>query len=127
MARAISQVSIVLPSGATAEVKGPAISPNKGIHSGLLALVKVVTPTFTNNITVTIKMYDRNGILLWTSAALAETSGTTGYALPVSIPINLQEYFSATPSGDPGSGGGTVTINADYIPDHYIPLQGGAV
>jgi hypothetical protein len=28
------------------------------------------------------------------------------------------DYYKVTPSGDPGAGGGNVTIDAEYIPDN---------
>lgn len=120
MAEHITRVSIVLPNAATDAVGSATtsyISRNYGVCRGTLTAIKVVTPNFTNAITTSIKLYDRNGILLYTSAALAETSTATGYYIPVSIPLTHGEYFTATPSGDPGAGGGTVTIDADFVPD----------
>jgi hypothetical protein len=115
MARSILQQTIICPNAATAEVLGDAISPNLGVYGGLLCMVKVVTPN-VNTITFIVKLYDRNDVLLWTSAALAENSGDTGYSIPVSIPLTYGEYFSVTPSGNPGADA-AVVINADYIPD----------
>ena len=125
MAKAIPRISIVLPDGAAAEVRqsSPAsISANVGVCQGILCSVKVVTPDFTNVVTTTIKIYDRNGILLWTSAALTENSGAAGHVTYVDIPLTYGEYVTATPSGDPGAGGGTVTIDMDYIPDHFMEV-----
>jgi hypothetical protein len=125
MAKQIPRISITLPNGAAAEVGGPTttkISGNIGVCQGNIAMVKVVTPNFTNPVTTTIRIYDRNGILLWTSAALAEASTATGYAIPVNIPISEKEYVTAQPSGDPGAGGGVVTIDMDYIPDNFMTL-----
>jgi len=124
MSQEIPTVSIVLPNGAAAEVGGSSttkISPNKGIYQGTICLVKVVTPDFTNAVTTTVRLYDRNGILKYQSAALAEASGASGFAIPVNIPIHYGEYVTAQPSGDPGAGGGTVTIDMEFIPDTVQP------
>ncbi len=125
MAKPIPRISITLPNGAAAEVRqsSPAnISQpnNQGVHQGIIAMVKVVTPNFTNAVNTTVKIYDRNGILLWASGALSENSGAAGYAIPVNVPISSGEYVTAQPSGDPGAGGGVVTIDMDYIPDSFI-------
>jgi hypothetical protein len=122
MSRKIDRISITLPNGATAEVGGASttrISSNKGVHEGEITLLKVVTPNFTNTITTTIKIYDSNGALKYTSEALAENSGASGRVLypPVPIPISEKEYVTATPSGDPGGTGGIVTIDMEYKPD----------
>lgn len=115
MAKQISRQSITCAATGTTEVAGSAISANKGVISGILCMVKVVTPN-VNSITFTIRLYDRNAVLLWASAALAENSGAPGYAIPVNIPLTEKEYFSAQASGTVGAGG-TVTIDADYLPD----------
>ena len=125
MAKAIPRISIVLPNGANAEVRMSdphSISANDGVYQGLLCMIKVVTPAFTANPTTLIKLYDRNGILLYTSAALAKGSGAAGYALAVDIPLTHGEYITATPSIDPTGSGGTVTIDMDYIPDHFMEV-----
>lgn len=122
MAKAIPRVSITLPNGASAEVTSDPISRGVGVYQGLLCLVKVVTPNFTNPVTTTVRLYDRNGVLLAESEALSENSGATGYILPSNIPLSYGEYLSAQPSGDPGAGGGIVTIDMDYIPDHFIEV-----
>jgi len=126
MSKEIPRVSITLPNGATAEVtqsSPAAISNNDGVYQGTLCIVKVVTPAFTANpCNTTIRLYDKNGILLWQSAALARASGTAGYAIPVSIPLSQKEYFTAQPSVDPTGSGGIVTIDSSYIPDTFIPF-----
>jgi len=125
MAKIIPRISIAFTSTGTAAVRqsSPAsISANTGKCQGLLCSVKVVTPNFTNAATTTVRIHDRNGIELYESAALAEASGADGYYLPVSIPITYGEYVTATPSIAVGSGGGTVTIDMDYIPDHFMEL-----
>lgn len=124
MSKPIPRISITLPNGAVAEVGGAStttISPNPGVHQGTICLLKVVTPNFTNPITTTIKIYDVNGAVKYTSAAFAENSGAGGYAIPVNIPIYSKEYVTATPSGDPGAGGGIVTIDMEFIPDTRQP------
>lgn len=120
MAENINRISITLPNGATAAVGSQATTPlrsGKGNCKGVLIMVKVVTPSFTNNVTTLVKLYDANGIMLWQSAALARGSGAPGYPSPVFIGLTYGEYFTATPSGDPGAGGGIVTIDCDYIRD----------
>lgn len=123
MAKIIPRISITLPNGAAAEVlqsSPAAISPNEGVYQGELCMVKVVTPNFTNTVTTIIRIYDRNGIKLWQSDPLPENSGAKGYAIPVDVPLTYGEKVSAQPSGDPGGTGGIVTIDMDYIPDHFI-------
>ena len=115
MAKQIPRITLVCANGGTIEKVGDPISPNKGVYSGTLCLVKVVTPN-VNSITFTIRLYDRNGVLVWQSAALAENSGAAGYSIPVSIPLTEKEYFSAQASGDPGSAA-SVTLDCDYISD----------
>jgi len=124
MAKIIPRISIILPNGASAEVRqsNPAsISANTGRCQGMLCMVKIVTPDFTNNVTTLVRLYDRNGILLAESEPLDKNSGAAGYVLPSSIPITYGEYVTAQPSGDPGSDG-TVTVDMDYIPDHFMEL-----
>lgn len=124
MAKAIPRISITLPDGGVAAVRQSdphSISANVGVYQGILCTVKVVTPNFANPITVLVKIYDRNGILLWTSAALAENSTATGHITYVDIPLVYGEYVTVTPSGDPG-GDGIVTIDMDYIPDHFMEV-----
>lgn len=124
MAKAIPRISITFPNTLDAEVRQSdphSISANAGVYQGILCSVKVVTPNFANPITTTIKLYDRNGILLWTSAALAENSTATGRVTYVDIPLTYGEYFTGTPSGDPGANG-TITIDCDYIPDHFLEV-----
>ncbi len=127
MSKSIPRISITLPNGATAEVQQalPArISENTGVYQGDITLIKVVTPNFTNSITTIIKIYDKNGFLKFTSSALAENSGTGGIPIwpTIPIPIEEREYVTATPSGDPGAGGGMVTIDIEYRPDIFIRL-----
>lgn len=123
MAKEIPRVSITLPNGASAEVRqsSPAqISENDGIYQGTICMIKVVTPNFTIAATTNVRLYDKNGILLWQSGALDEASGAAGYAIPVSLPVCQREYFTAQPSVDPGAGGGIVTIDTEYIPDTFV-------
>ena len=124
MSRPIPRISITLPNGASAAVGSAATTPlgtNKGVYQGTIALIKVVTPNFTNAITTTIRIYDANGILKYQTAALAENSGAAGYCIPVSIPIYAGEYVVAAPSDDPGAGGGIVTIDLEFVPDVVRP------
>jgi len=125
MAKEIPRVSITLPDGGVVAVRQtlpPQISENEGVYQGTLSMIKIVTPDFTNPVTTNVCLYDKNGVLLWQSGALAEASGVAGYAIPVSIPLSQREYFTATPSGDPGAGGGIVTIDCSYIPDVFVRL-----
>jgi hypothetical protein len=122
MAKEIPRVSITMPNGATAEVRqsSPAeISNNDGVYQGIMCMIKIVVPTLVASPTLTVRFYDKNGILLWQSGALAKNSGAAGYAIPVSLPICQREYFTAQPSIDPGATW-LVTIDADYIPDVFV-------
>jgi hypothetical protein len=122
MAKAITRVSITIGAAVGVETRQslPAeISLNEGVVQGMLCSIKVVTPNFTNVITSLVKLYDRNGVLMWSSAALAENSGAAGYFHSVSLPLTYGEYFTVTPSGVPGGAGGIVTCDCDYYPDSF--------
>jgi len=129
MSKLIPRISIVLPNGASAEVRQSAptkISQNDGVYQGDITILKVVTPNFSTPRTTTIRIYDKNGHLKYASSAIANNStaasgnGTIYPAVP--IPICDGDYVSAEPSGDPGGTGGTVTIDMEYKPDVFITL-----
>lgn len=121
MAHIIPRISIVIgaavDTAVTQSLPHTAISANWGPASGMLSAIKVVTPNFTNNVTTIVKLYDRNGVLLWASGALARNSGAAGYFHAVSIPLTYGEYFTAIASGVPGGSGGTVTVDCDQYSD----------
>jgi len=124
MAKIIPRISIAFTSTGTSEVRQAdphSISANEGRCQGLLCLVKVVTPNFTNPINTVVRIYDRNGILLAESEPLAENSGAAGYVIPANIPLTYGEYVTAEPSGAAGAAA-TVTIDMDYVPDHFMEV-----
>jgi hypothetical protein len=125
MAKVIPRISITVPIGAPAETRMSdphQISGNVGVHQGILCTVKVVTPNWTSAATCLVKIYDRNGILLWTSAAIAKNSGAVGNITYVDIPLVYGEYVTVTPSIDIVGGAAVVTIDMDYIPDHFMEV-----
>lgn len=127
MSKSIPRISVTLPNGATAEVLSNPISMagNTGVYQGSIILLKVVTPNFTNAITVKVAIYDTNGVQKYLSDPLAENSGASGRAIYPpwpGIPIESGEYIGVTPSGDPGAGGGIVTVDMEYLPDAHMRI-----
>ena len=125
MSKSIPRISVVCPNGGTTEVLSRTISlaGNTGVYQGLICAIKIVTPNFTNTITVTVSIYDKNGIKKWTQASIAENSGATGtcyYPPWPGVPVESGEYIGVLPSGDPGGTGGTVTIDMEFIPDPFM-------
>jgi len=127
MSKSIPRISVTLPNGAAAGVLSNAITVqgNTGVYQGVIILLKVVTPNFTNAITVRVAVYDANGIQKFLSDALAENSGAAGRAVYPAwpgIPIESGEYIGVTPSGDPGAGGGIVTVDMEFVPDAHMRI-----
>lgn len=125
MSKSITRQSITLTAAGVAEVLGSAISRNRGKYQGTICAIKVVTPNFTNAITVTVSIYDRNGVQKWSQSAIPEDSGASGhcyYPAWPGVPIEYGEYVGVLPSGAAGAGGGIVTIDMEYFPDAFIGL-----
>lgn len=124
MSKEIPRQTFTVPAGATAEVIGDPISLNEGVYQGQLTLLKVVVPNFTAAATITIKLYDRNDLLKYTSSAISKNTGAAGSAVLLTTPVPLfyGEYFSVTPSIDPVSSG-SVTIDAEYTPDARVTVR----
>lgn len=75
--------------------------------------IKVKAPDFTNAITLTINVYDSNGDLLFTKAAIAENAVTMVYPQVVEskpCPLVRKARVNITLSGAAGGSGGTVLI-----------------
>jgi hypothetical protein len=131
MAKNLDTLSVVVPNGSSSPVKSGLISQNSGVHNGLIELIKVNVPNFTAAITITLALYDTNGILKWSLAAIAKNAIATiipsvtlgAVTYPWKIPICGKEYWQVTPSGDPTGSGGTVVIDAEYSPDAFEKLS----
>ena len=82
--------------------------------NGWIAKMIVVTPDFTNAVTSTLTITDPDGIVVYTSAALAENLTTPlgdliGTAKTGEIPIGEHPWkMTCTLSGVAGAGGGIV-------------------
>jgi len=92
------------------------ISANKGVHQGKMVGFKLTVNDNTGNRTVTLKIVDKDGDVIYTSGNCAEA--VTTVTMGLDVPLVEQEIVRITPSGDPGASGLDVTnIVLYYHPD----------
>lgn len=104
-----------LAAGSTA-IDSDKISQNKGVHQGKLIGHKVTVSDNTANRTITLKVLDQDGDVIYTSGNLAEA--VTTVTMGLDIPLVEQEVVRITPSGAPSTGGMAVTnVVLYYHPD----------
>lgn len=121
MARRILVTGITAwPNGQFAPKTSDKISQNPGVHQGRMVGFKLTVNDNTGNRTVTLKVKDKDGDVIYTSNNCPEA--TTTIVMGLDIPLVEQETIVITPSGDPGLSGLTVTnIVLYYFPDPITP------
>ena len=110
-----TSATITLPSGSTNEVKAYVINLPKGVPIAQIISIQYVISTATNSITATFKLYDSNGVLMYSkgsipyNATTLDPPNTSQNAAVITFNPLLVEggQISFTPSGDPGTSGMT--------------------
>ena len=107
----------------TGVVDSPKISNNTGVHQGLMIGWKVTANQPSNNITYTLKIKDRDGDIIYTSAG-GHANNATVVIMSLEVPIIEREIVSILPSGTPGATSLIARVVLYYIPDPDIIAWG---
>ncbi len=113
MAKNVPRVTLTFAAAETEDTCDK-ISQNEGVYQGQACLLYVAVGNSTAVVTLTLSLKDKNGSVLWTSAALAKNAN---YSIPVDLPLVEQETIYGLLSDVPGEGGLSATIDMSFIPD----------
>lgn len=103
--------------GATETSKdSPKISNNSGVHQGLMIGWKCKANDNTNNVTYTLRIVDRDGDVIYTSAG-GHAENATVVVMGLSVPLIEREVIRITASGQPGASTGIYDVTLYYNPD----------
>lgn len=116
-------ISIVIGAAIVAAVDSPKISNNSGVHQGQMVGWKCSTNASTNNITYTVRLKDRDGDIIYTSAG-AHADDSVVVVMGLNIPLIEREVISILPSGAPGVSTLICHVTLYYNPDADIIAWG---
>lgn len=113
----LGYITITLPpAGGGAAVDSVMISNNTGVHQGQMVGWKVKANSPSNPITYTVKIKDRDGDIIYTSAG-GHAVNTTVVIMGLNVPIVEREKIEILGSGEPGAVGLIAKVTLYYNPD----------
>lgn len=115
-------IRIVLAAAETTK-DSPKISMNTGVHQGQMVGWKCKANDNTNNVTYTLRMVDRDGDVIYTSAGGHPENAVT-VVMGLNVPLVEKEIIRITASGAPGASTGIYDVTLYYNPDADIIAWG---
>lgn len=118
----LGYIQIIVPAGGTQTDSTP-ISNNSGVHQGQMVGWKCSANDNTNNVTYTLRILDRDGDIIYTSAGGHAENAVT-LVMGLNIPLIEKEKIRITASGVPGASTGIYNVTLYYNPDADIIAWG---
>lgn len=121
----LGYITITVPtfSVGNGDIDSAKISNNTGVYQGQMVGWKVKANTPSNNISYTLKIKDRDGDVIYTSAGSHPRTATT-VVMGLNVPIIEREIINILPSGDPGATSLIALVTLYFNPDADIIAWG---